>query len=143
MRFRHWLSEADKGENDIKHMLDSQGMILFFTKDSDVYGAGEGSRVIFAKLKNPSKDMADGWEDEASFTGHNIGKMTSGEPCTHVFGKPDIKKIKIIDQDAAVKKVLSKGKETPKADTIRIVKIFPAGQKDRDQASNMMRADEE
>lgn len=139
MRFRQWLSEDEKDGGAINHQIDAQGLILFFSKDNDIYGAPEGSRVVFARMKHPQDDDS---SEDASFSAQNLSKLGSGEFGHQVFGKEDIKKIKILDRDEAVKKAI--GKHTEKTpDTIQIVKVFPAGQKDRDEAPNMIRADEE
>jgi hypothetical protein len=127
----------------LKTFLDSHGMILFFKKDKDYYGAGEDSRVIFARLKTPDEDTTDGWEDEASFLANNLTKMIHGEPCQHLFNKNDINKIKIVDQEKVVQELTKlkdkKEPETPVGIQINVAK----GCKDRDEAPNMQRTDEE
>lgn len=139
-----YLVEEEES-NKIKHLLDAQGLILFFKKDGDYYGAGEDSRVIFARLKNPDKDTGKGWTDEASFTATNLNKLLRGQPSTHVFDKDDIKKIKVMDRDKVIDAIKDEAPEDgPKMGSVRIIKIGHFNPKhDRDDAPNFVRADEE
>lgn len=150
MKFRQWfnqqlLAEEEK-DSKIRHFLDTQGLILFFKKDKDYFGADEDGRVVFARLKDPDDETPSGWADEATFSAANLSKMVQGQPSTHIFSKNDIKKIKVVDRD----KVIDSLKDTEsdggvKMSAIRIVRIGHSfdGQHDRDDAPNFVRADEE
>lgn len=138
------LEEED--QESFKHFLDMQGLILFFKKDGDFFGAGEDSRVVFARLKHPDDDSSKGWEDEASFTATNLSKMVNGEPSTHVFSKSDIKKIRIVDRDDVVKQLSDKASASgTRLGAIKIIKFsrHDPDQSDRDDAPNFGRTDEE
>lgn len=135
----------EEAENNLRHFLDMHGLILFFKKDGDYFAAGEDSRVVFARLKNPDKDSAKGWEDEASFSATNLSKMVRGEPSTNVFDKDDIKKIKIVDKEKVLEDLKSNAAEKgSNLKAIRFIKLsIPTGGQDRDDAQNFLRTDEE
>lgn len=100
---------------DIDNILNSSSLVLFFTKDGDIFGAPEESRVVFARMKNPDDAK---WQKEASFVALNLFKTLLGEPTKSVFGANDLKSLKVIDRDKAVHSIkikLPKGK-TVKAD---------------------------
>ena len=149
-KFKEWIGNefliAEETEEKINHLIDSNGYILFFRKDDDVFGAGEDSRLVFAKMKSPDEDMPKGWEDEASFSADNLNKSVKGEPSQHVFNNDDLKKMDVVDREEAVKilkKVTGKLGDTafPKSHIINISKLFQR-QHDPDDAPNFVRADE-
>lgn len=147
MKFRQWLRSTELLEeedaNNLKHMLDAQGLILFFKKGKEYYGAGEDSRVVFARLKHPDDETPSGWTEEANFTAHNLAKMVRGEPCQHIFSKSDIKKIKVVDRDKAVDAIKNiKVDAKPSLGPLRIIKFSQLLPHDRDDAPNFVRADE-
>jgi hypothetical protein len=142
------LNEEHK-DGKIESLLDGNGNILFFKKDGDIFGAGEDSRVVFAKLKNPDDDLPQGWTKEANFTADNLTRTIKGEPSRHVFNKDDLKDIKVMDRDEAfesLKNVANKvGDSTlpdrgPSID--KIIQIIRP-HKDPDKAPNFVQADEE
>jgi hypothetical protein len=150
MRFRHWLQNVLREEqeiNKLKMFVDSQGLIFFFKKGKEYFGAGEDSRVVFAKMKNPDDDLPDGWGDEANFSATNLSKMVKGEPTTHIFSKSDLKKIKVVDREKVLDELEdTEGNATPKSGSIRIISfssLLNGIRKDRDAAPNFSRADEE
>lgn len=141
--FRELMTNCDeffaeaKNNSKINALFDGHGFILFFKKGKDVYGSGEDSRVIFAKMKNPDDDLPSNWEEEASFSAYDLKKLLKGESNYHVFSKKDLKKIKVIDREKAVE-ILNKIEDTP-SDT----KIFTFGKKqDEPEPENFIRTDE-
>lgn len=147
--FRSFIDNSFLTEEEslnIQHLLDSQGMIFFFEKDDDYFGAGEDSRVIFARMKHPDDDSPNGWAEEASFTADNLTKMMQGEPCQRVFGTDDIKKIKVIDRDDIIDKLKDvaheSGERVGSIKVLKITRLMPR-KHDRDEAPNFVRADEE
>jgi hypothetical protein len=101
------LQEAEKSIHDL---MDRHGMILFFKKDDQIFGAPEESRLIFAKLKNdkPEDDdpMMPGFRDEAQFLGINLLKSMFGSPedsVENIFNNKDIPNIRVCDRDEVVK----------------------------------------
>ena len=66
---------------------------LFFKFEKEVYGADEGSRLIFAQMKNPDKENPKSWKKDASFSAKN---METGSE--RIFGYKDLDRIKIIDE---------------------------------------------
>lgn len=126
-KFRELMDKWDnyciiqEAEQSIHDLLDKNGLILFFKKDDDIFGAPEDSRLVFAKLKNddPEDDdpMMPAFRDEAKFLGINLLKSMFGSPDDSVqtmFGNNDIPKIKVCDRDEVVK-LLMNGK--PKSET--------------------------
>lgn len=107
--FRNLIDTWDKSGADlkVKALLQDNGLVLFFKKEGSIYGAPEGSRVTFAKMKSDDEDMPDGWKDEAGFMAFNLTKALKGVRVQSVFSIKDLKEIKIIDQDEA-EKLLSK-----------------------------------
>ena len=92
----------------LAELVDDHELILFFTKDGEVYGAPEESRLIFAKLKTDTEDdpLQPGFLKEARFPAVKLSKLRSGgeeEAKEVVFGAKDIKKIKVIDREEAIR----------------------------------------
>jgi hypothetical protein len=148
-KFRSFINKAlidEEEQNNIQHLLDSRGMIFFFKKENDYFGAGEDSRVIFARIKNPDDESPDGWAEEASFTADNLTKMMQGEPCQRVFDKDDMKGIKVVDREKIIDELKDVTHKTGEPmGTIKVIKLsrlmFP--NLDRDEAPNFTRADED
>lgn len=136
-----YLLESDN-EATIRNLIDQNSLIMFFKKDNDYFGCGEDGRIIFAKMKNPDKDLPEGWEDEASFTAVNISKMLRGEPSQQVLDYNSIKKLKVVDAEDVVKKLKDDATDSgKKLSTIKIVQI--PNNKNRDQAQNFNLTDED
>jgi hypothetical protein len=142
MKFRNWIMQEEERGNNIRHFIDSQGMILFFKKNDDYFGAGEDSRVIFAKLKHPDGETPSGWDDEATFTATNLSKLVKGQPSTHVFDKSDLKKIKVVDKEHVIDKLKDVGDSNVQIGDIRIIRFGIRPNSDRDEAPNFVRANE-
>ena len=103
------LEEQGKSINDL---MDRHGMILFFKKGDDLFGAPEESRVVFAKLKSDDDDdpMSPGFRDEARFLGINLLKSMFGSPddsVENVFGNQDIANIHVCDRDDVVNMIMN------------------------------------
>lgn len=148
-KFREWITNEflieKETEEKINHMIDSNGYILFFKKDKDVFGAGEDSRLVFAKMKSPDEDMPKRWKDEASFSADNLNKSVKGEPSQHVFNNDDLKEMDVIDREEAVKalkKVAEKAGDTAFPKAHHILDISKFLQHDPDDAPNFVRTDE-
>ena len=146
-KFRKWLTLDEDAQGRVDALIDQSGLILFFKKDGDIFGATEDSRVLFAKMKSPDDDMPADWENEASFTADNLNKKIRGEPGQHVFSKEDFKKMEIIDREDAVKALKKEAKkagdeipDTKFHHVLNLSKLFR--QKDPDEAPNFVRADE-
>ena len=99
-KFRELLDTWDGFliENEFDEKIDElmSPFVFFFKKDNDIFGAGEDSRVVFAKMKNPDKDLPTGWKDEATFSAHNLTKTIVDQPSQNIFIIKDLDKIKII-----------------------------------------------
>lgn len=125
-------------EDKINAMFDTHGFILFFKKGKDHYGAGEESRVIFARMKNPDKEIPDNWEEEANFSAYNLAKLLSGNQEMCMFDHKDLKKIKVVDREDAVE-FLKDHKPEEKSEPQNIF-VIKNGSK---ESPNFIRADEE
>lgn len=90
-------------QSQIKNLLAGNDLILFFIKDSDVFGAGEDSRVTFARMKNPTEDDGDDWAKEATFGAFNLTRALHGNATRSVFSEKDLKSLRVIDVAEAEK----------------------------------------
>lgn len=134
-----WLLETEASKR-LKHLFDGHGLILFFKKGKDYFGATEDGRMVFARMKNPDDETPVGWGEEANFTAFNLGKLARGEHGLHVFDQDDLKKIKVVDEDEAAEAVRGAADEETVPDTIRVVSLgTPPG---RDDAPNLTRTQE-
>lgn len=106
----------NESKDAIEKILDKHEVILFFTLGKELFGAPEPSRLIFAKLKTEDEDdpMQPGFRDEARFPAVNLLKCMEGEAengVERVFGLKDLPKIKVIDKEEAVKKMMDAAKK--------------------------------
>lgn len=149
-----WDVQLAESEIDtrVKELINGRGLIMFFKKNGEIFGSDEDSRVIFAKLKNhkEEEDMPDDWEKDANFSAHNLAKAVKGEPGQHIFGEKDLPEINVIDkeeaEDALIKLAKKLGHDAfPKkaGATMKILDLSRLFNRDRDQAVNMRRTDEE
>ncbi len=123
--FKHFLQTSEAVNADIaekiRTMIDGSGFVLFFEKDKQVFGANEGSRIIFASLKNPSDEEPSGWEKEATFMAQNLSNIINGDGAQAILSKDDLKKIKVIDSESAYKKLLKQAEKEPVDKRIKFV----------------------
>jgi len=103
----HWSAmwEAaldDQQKKKLKMMLDSGSLIFFFNYQNEVFGASEGSRVTFAKMKDPDdEDHTPGWMREANFMATNLTKLGQGQQSQMVFNEKDLKAIDVLSKEEA------------------------------------------
>jgi hypothetical protein len=92
----------DQQKKKIKMMLDNGSLLFFFRHNKEIYGASEGSRVTFAKMKDPDdEDHTPGWMKEAMFTATNLTKLGQGEQVQTIFSEKDLKSIDVLSKDEA------------------------------------------
>lgn len=108
-------SESEKIIN-LKNILESEGLILFFKKDKKIYGAPESSRLIIARMKNPEEEEDKDWGKEANFSAYDLEDSSEGKVKKVMFDYKDLKDIQIIDQEKAEKELLKKNKKMPNID---------------------------
>lgn len=103
-----WDEAVEKQEiRDIKSMVEGNDFVLFFTKEGRIFGAPEESRLTFARMKVPDEEEDDpNWLKEATFMAINLSRALEGERAEAVFGWNDMNKIKIIDVEEAIKKLV-------------------------------------
>jgi len=137
-------------ESQAESLIDNAGHVLFFKKDGEIFGAGEDSRVIFARMKNPDDETPEGWAEDATFSAENLHKAVRGEPAQHVISNDDLKQIQIIDRDEAVKLMAKEAeklgdKAFPKKPKFQVIDLARILQKytSPDEPPNYVRADEE
>jgi hypothetical protein len=109
--FRSLLDLWDnvKGSFNKKCIVEDNDLVFFFKKDKVLYGASENSRLTFARMKNPD-DEEKTWSKDATFSAYNLEEE---KPSEAVFGKKDLSKIKVIDQEKVEKELDKKGKKMP------------------------------
>ncbi len=101
MNFKKYYFEEENLDSKINSLLDNHDFTLFFKKDNEIFGSKEEGRVVFAKLKTSDSDVPDGWFEEANFSADNLSRLINGEESTHLFGKKDLSKIKVLDRNKA------------------------------------------
>jgi hypothetical protein len=107
--FRELMDQWDDiklRQENIKEMIEGNGIVFFFKKGKDIYGGGEGARVTFAKMKHPDEDLPDGWNEEADFSAINLSKAAKGSEVKSIFGIKDMDNIKVIDREVAEDKLI-------------------------------------
>lgn len=109
---KHCILEEQK--KSIHDIMDRHGLNLFFKKGNDLFGSPEESRLIFAKLKNDTKDqddpLAPNFRDEAKFSAINLFKSMFGSDDDSVetlFGNTDIPEIHVCDRDEVVNLIMT------------------------------------
>lgn len=108
-------AEAEPTFN-LKNILESNGLILFFKKDKKIYGAPESSRLVLARMKNPEDKSDKEWGREANFSAFDLEDSTDGKFKKVMFDYKDLEKIEIIDQEKAEKELAKKNKKMPDID---------------------------
>lgn len=118
--FKDWFEVNESRKHKIRNLVDGHNFIMFFTKDNGVFGAPEESRLVFAKMKTPDEETPDGWADEASFAAFDMIKALAGDKVQNLFSKKDLKKIKIIDRNAAENILLNLPGSCPCQDVMKV-----------------------
>ena len=95
-----WDTHLENERNAaVKILVNSGSLVFFFEFEKEIFGSPEESRIVFATLKNPTKDLPDGWKEEASFMGVNLSVMSKeGNPTRRTFSYKDIKKINVLEK---------------------------------------------
>lgn len=100
--FKNWFFKIEEDEKSVEDLINKNGMILFFTRDDDVFGSSEEDRISFAKLKD--KDP-----EETEFSAINLIKsLLNNDIISNLFQKSDLSKIKVCDKEEAVKKIIKR-----------------------------------
>jgi hypothetical protein len=133
MKFREFmmtLAEEDR-QDRIQSVVNSPNMVLFFTKDSVVYGAPEDSRVVFARLKSKGGEDGEKWKKDADFLAINLSSLLSDDKISHsIMGRKDLKKIKVIDKEEVERRLIKEPK-TSKKQTKVISIVLPSQERKR------------
>jgi len=99
-----WEAALDAQQrNKLKMMLDGGNLIFYFRYQNEVYGAPEGSRVTFAKMKDPNdEDYSPAWLKETNFMATNLTKLGQGQSGQTIFGEKELKSIDVLTKDEAM-----------------------------------------
>ena len=103
-----WMEDDDATQ--IAALVNGQEFVMFFEKEKSIYGVTEDGRLTFARMKNPDEEVSDDWAKEATFMAINLTKALSGDKVHNIFSQADIKKIKVIDEKEAERKLLEQAK---------------------------------
>jgi hypothetical protein len=94
---------SDQQKNKLKMMLDGGNLVFYFRYQNEVYGAGESSRVVFAKMKDPTdEDHTPGWLKETNFTATNLTQLGQGSASQMLFTDKELNKIDVLSRDEAM-----------------------------------------
>jgi len=99
----------------VKSLIEGNNLVLFFKTEGKIYGAPEGGRVTFAKMKSPDDDLPKGWVKDANFVAYDLERAIKGQKVERVFSEKDLDGIKVIEQEKA-EKILAKSAEGEPAD---------------------------
>jgi len=94
--------ENEEKENELRNLINSNGLVMFFQKNDSVFGCPEEGRIVFAKMKS-EEGM-----DDANFMTLNL---TSDEPSRYVMQNKDLDDIKVIDLEDVIKKLIKNKKK--------------------------------
>lgn len=109
--FKQWFENEEKFDQAFDSLVQGLNLMMYFEKDGRYYGTTEEGRLSFALMKNPDKEVPDGWEEDANFTAYDLEKMLQGEPAQTIFTKKDISDIKVVSEDEVREKLNKKVKE--------------------------------
>ena len=84
-------------EENVRALVDNPNFIMFLTLGREVLAGSEGSRIMFATLKNPDDDV----DKDASCTLYNLTGVVTGNSGQRIVSRKDIKKTKVIDKEKA------------------------------------------
>lgn len=103
-KFKKWMIsnnylEDENKENRLRDLINTNGLIMFFQKDDSMFGCPENGRIVFARMKSE-----EGMND-ANFIALNL---SSDEPSRQIIQNDDLNKLKIVDLEDAIKKIVGK-----------------------------------
>jgi len=112
LMFSEFRDLIDKWDRANRLMVESD-LCLFFRKEGRLYGAGETSRITYARMKNPESKEDREWRKDATFTAHDLDKTAEGSDSMSVFSIADLPDMEMLDQDKVQKELKKKGKTLP------------------------------
>jgi len=110
--FSDFRSLMDRWDSASRVMVESD-LCLFFRKDGRLYGAGESSRITFARMKNPETKEDREWRKEATFSAHDLEKTADGSGSMVVMTAADLPEIEVVDHAVAEREMKKMGKPLP------------------------------
>lgn len=101
--FKKWINnsfqESGDKEAKLRDLVNTNGLVMFFQKDDSMFGCPENGRIAFARMKSE-----DGMDD-ANFVAL---KLSSDEPARHIIQSDDLDKLKIVDLEDVIEKIMGK-----------------------------------
>lgn len=91
--------ENEDKESRLRDLINTNGLVMFFQKNDEMFGCPENGRIVFARMKS-EEGM-----DDANFVALNL---SSDEPARHVVQSADVDKLKVMDLEDLVKKITEK-----------------------------------
>ncbi len=120
----HLLKEEKKKEDKqgkVKNVIDGQNLIIFFKKGDSVFGAPEDSRIVFARMMNPTDDEP--LPDDASFSAFDLIQALNGNSAETLFSQPDLAKIDVITRDQAEDALMKCPETAPQTAHLQPIKV--------------------
>ena len=102
----------DQEIEKINGLFDKHGMIIFFKKGDDLYGAPESSRLVFAKLKSKDADnpVSIGMKDQIRVPAVNLMKAMFGGDQDNIqvaLTADDLEQMDVFDRDQTIQALLN------------------------------------
>jgi hypothetical protein len=99
----------------INGLFDKHGMIIFFKKDDDLYGAPESSRLVFAKLRSKDADnpISIGLQDQIRVPAINLIKAMFGDEPENsqvALTADDLENMEVCDRDEIINALMARKK---------------------------------
>lgn len=105
MSFSFFLEKQERSAK-INSYLDEKQYTFFFEYENEIYAATEDNRLVFAKIKCKDDDLPPDWKTEVKFLAIKLIPSLSGTESSKYFGFKELKKIKNLDKDEIVKKII-------------------------------------
>lgn len=95
----------------VKVLVARPQFVIYFQKGEGVFAGPEESRIDFSRFKSGDEKIA----GDDFFSALNLVSALLGERILSTFGADDLKDIKVIDQDDAIKLLTKKAKKSKDA----------------------------
>lgn len=105
MRFYFFIKEQERN-TQVGSYLDEKKYTFFFEYENEIYATEEDGRLIFAKMKNKDEDLPSDWKSDLKFMASKLFSSLKGEESNRFFGFKDLKKIKNLDREVVIKKIV-------------------------------------
>lgn len=103
----YFFLESQERLSRISSYLDNKEYTFFFEYEKEIYAATEDNRLVFAKIKCKDDDLPPDWKTELKFVGVKLLSSLNGEENSRYFGFKELNKIKNLDKEYVVKKIMN------------------------------------